>query len=366
MNSTATFAVTPPNTSVTTVSSGSHTLTSPSDQEKILVWDELVSPENIKSLTLRANITPAIASLDGFSNGRKVSLKIQPIVKTNLPADIECLTAKSPQTKNPEHLKRFENEVCQLVRIRMLKDRCTNIINILGYFSHSNIQVMFLPFFPYTLDSALSTQHHSVAGYRLTDIPNISAQLASAIHYLHTKAQLLHNAIRPGNILLKRFNPGQQFHLVLAGFDQAGSISGALCSDLSTQDKNLYAPELVENKPATFYSDTYDFGRVMLAMFTGRSDITTWYINSQNQFINTTDHMNLRALHPETIRNPDLPEAKVFIELFTLMKSCLVLFPRQRPDSAVIKARTSAIQDAEEPMDTQPHLDLEPEPMDVT
>ena len=100
---------------------------------------------------------------------------------------------------------------------------------------------------------------------------HLCAQLLEAIKYLHEEANILHNDIKPNNVLVAQSN-GDQFHyqVVLIDFGKATSIEESKRYHLTGIEKIEYvrnfphiSPEVVERETKqSKFSDIYSFGKL--------------------------------------------------------------------------------------------------------
>ena len=101
---------------------------------------------------------------------------------------------------------------------------------------------------------------------------HLCAQLLEAIKYLHEEVNILHNDIKPNNVIVTQSNEDQcQYQVVLIDFGKATSMQESKRYHLSGVEKIEYrrnfphiAPEVVEGETKqTKSSDIYAFGKLL-------------------------------------------------------------------------------------------------------
>ena len=199
-------------------------------------------------------------------------------------------------------MKIFETEVKTLSLISHI-----NIVQIYDYFNEDDKFMMILEYCSGSLSEYLQEKKH----VNPNEIRSYAKQIISALNFCHQQ-NICHLDIKPANILFDDNKVLKVADFGLAQFAKDGNLTDVFSGS------GLYkAPEIIGKQPYDpFKADVWSFGVTLYKMVTGEFPIVA---NSYPQIV---AQLKAGITYPENLFFPDI---------LKVVKSCLVLDPKQRP-----------------------------------
>ena len=199
-------------------------------------------------------------------------------------------------------MKIFETEVQTLSLISHI-----NIVQIYDYFNEGDKFMMILEYCSSSLSEYLKEKNH----VNPNEIKSYAKQILTALNFCHQQ-HICHLDIKPANIL---FDDNKI--VKVADFGLAQISKKGILTDVFSGSGLYKAPEIIGKQPYDpFKADVWSFGVTLYKMVTGEFPIVA---NSYPQIV---AQLKSGIKYPENLFFPDI---------LKVVKSCLVLDPKERP-----------------------------------
>ena len=240
------------------------------------------------------------------------------------------------------YAQEIDSEIKTLVKLGTLKNSHPNIIKMYGAYQSDPLHIVVLPYLPYCLERVVMNSWKGLEQdeFKAEEMFAISAQITSAVSFLHKEALCLHNDIKPANILFDVAHSA-----VLADFGLSDTLVGIEAPLFTKEHNGLYAPELIiDRKEQSTASDIFSLGYVFLTMLTGNHEIRAWSMQGK-AFDNCWGKQDFQTFSKSwtILTSPKLRQAAE--HLFTIMLGCIKEKPADRPTIIDVLKATQQCED---------------------
>lgn len=183
----------------------------------------------------------------------------------------------------------------------------------------------------------------------------VALAVGRGLSHLHNSAKIPHGNIKANNILL-RDNPSSA---VLSDFGLTPLFSSA--APPPTRVAGYRAPEVIETRRATFKSDVYSYGVLLLELLTGRAPNQTTIGSEEGidlpRWVQSVvrEEWTAEVFDAELMRSPGVEEEMV--QLLQIAMACVATMPESRPEIGEVVKMIEEIVSRSEP--TPPSDDQE-------